>query len=55
MSCGSVKHKIKGVFDKGVEFDKNILSYVEKKLNLSEYQSKCLNAAVGFVIGAILL
>ena len=47
--------KIKGLFDKGVELDKKILEYVEKKFNLSPYQSKCANAAIGFVIGAILL
>ena len=42
MSCGNpIKHKI--------------LEKIEKKFNLSPYQSKCANAALGFVIGAILL
>ncbi len=48
-------NKIKGVFDKVVELDKKFIAVVEKKLNLSEYQSKCLSFASGFVIGAILL
>lgn len=56
MSCGnSVKHKIKDLFDKGVELDKKILEKIEKKFNLSPYQSKCANAALGFIIGAIVL
>ena len=48
-------NKVKAVFDKVVELDKNFIASVEKKLNLSEYQSKCLSFASGFVIGAILL
>ena len=48
-------NKIKELFDKGVELDKKILEKIEKKFNLSPYQSKCANAALGFVIGAILL
>ena len=48
-------NKIKGLFDKGVEVDKKVLEYVEKKFNLSPYQSKCANAVIGFVIGAIVL
>ena len=47
--------KIKELFDKGVEWDKKILEKIEKKFNLSPYQSKCANAAIGFIIGAILL
>ena len=47
--------KIKELFDKGVEWDKKILEKIEKKFNLSPYQSKCANAALGFIIGAILL
>ena len=46
---------LKGAFDKGVEWDKKILEKIEKKFNLSPYQSKCANAALGFIIGAILL
>ena len=48
-------NKIKGVFDKVVECDKNLVAKFEKKFNLSDYQSKCLSFASGFVIGAILL
>ena len=56
MSCGSpIKHKIKDLFNKGVELDKKILEKIEKKFDLSPYQSKCANAVLGFVIGAILL
>ena len=50
-----IKEIIKTSFDKGVEFDKNILEKIEKKFNLSPYQSKCANAVLGFVIGAIVL
>ena len=56
MSCGNqIKHKIKELFDKGVELDKKILEKIEKKFNLSPYQSKCANAVLGFIIGAIVL
>ena len=48
-------NKIKELFDKGVEIDKKILEVIEKKFNLSPYQSKCAKAVLGFVIGAILL
>ncbi len=47
--------KAQKAFDKVVEWDKKILEKIEKKFNLSPYQSKCANAALGFVIGAILL
>ena len=47
--------KVKAGFDKLVEWDKKILEKIEKKFNLSPYQSKCANAALGFIIGAILL
>ena len=50
-----IRDSIKASFDKGVEWDKKILEKVEKKVNLSPYQSKCANAAIGFIIGAILL
>ncbi len=47
MSCGNpIKHKIKELFDKGVELDKKILEKIEKKFNLSPYQSKCANAVL---------
>ena len=50
-----IKSLIKSSFDKGVEWDKKILEKIEKKFNLSPYQSKCANAALGFIIGANLL
>ena len=56
MSCGNpIKHKIKDLFNKAVELDKKILDKIEKKFNLTPYQSKSANAALGFIIGAILL
>ena len=56
MSCGNpIKHKIKELIDKGVELDKKSLEKIEKKFNLSPYQSKCANAVLGFIIGAIVL
>jgi len=50
-----VKELLKSSFDKGVEWDKKILEKIEKKFNLSPYQSKCANAVLGFIIGAIVL
>ena len=50
-----IKELLKSSFDKGGELDKKILEKIEKKFNLSPYQSKCANAALGFIIGAILL
>jgi hypothetical protein len=47
--------KAQKVFDKAIELDKKILKKVEDKLNLSDYQSKCANFVLGFIIGAILL
>tara|TARA_B100000131_G_scaffold63243_1_gene59526 strand:+ start:166 stop:324 length:159 start_codon:yes stop_codon:yes gene_type:complete len=47
--------KAQAVFDKAVELDKKILKKIEDKLKLSDYQSKCANFVVGFIIGAILL
>ena len=47
--------KAQKVFDKAVELDKKILKAAEDKLNLSDYQSKCANFVLGFIIGAILL
>jgi hypothetical protein len=47
--------KAQKVFDKAIELDKKILKKVEDKLNLSDYQSKCANFVIGFLIGAILL
>ena len=50
-----IKELIKASFDKGVEWDKKILEKVEEKFNLSPYQSKCANAAIGFLLGALIL
>ena len=50
-----IKELIKASFDKGVEWDKKILEKVEKKFNLSPYQSKCANAAIGCILGALIL
>ena len=50
-----IKELIKISFDEGVELDKKILEKIEKKFNLSPYQSKCANAVLGFIIGAIVL
>ena len=55
MTTRETMKKIKELFDKGVELDKKVLEYVEKKFNLSPYQSKCANAVLGFIIGAIVL
>ena len=52
---GKVKAFIKSTFDKGVDLDKKILEKIEKKFNLSPYQSKCANAATGFIIGDLIL
>ena len=50
-----IKSLLKSSFDKGVEWDKKILEKVEKKINLSPYQSKCANAVIGFILGALIL
>ena len=50
-----LQDKTQKLFDKAVELDKKILKKVEDKLNLSDYQSKCANFVLGFIIGAILL
>ena len=50
-----LQEKTQKLFDKAVELDKKILKKVEDKLNLSDYQSKCANFVLGFIIGAILL
>ncbi len=55
MSCGSVKHKIKGSFDKVVELDKKIIKKCQDKFGWTDYQVVVISFAKGFVIGAILL
>ena len=46
---------IKETFHRVKEWDKKILEKVEKKFNLSPYQSKCANAVIGFILGALIL
>ena len=46
---------LKGIQLNFIEEDKKILEKVEKKFNLSPYQSKCANAAIGFILGALIL
>ena len=46
---------MKKYFDKAVELDKKILEKIEKKFNLSPYQSMCANAVLCFIIGALIL
>ena len=55
MSCGTVKHKIKGAFDKVVECDKAINKKCQDKWGWTDYQVVVISFAKGFVIGAILL
>ena len=47
--------KVKAVFDKAVEFDKNIIKKCQDKWGLTDYQVVCISFAKGFIIGAILL
>ena len=47
--------KIKGAFNKVVEWDKALIEKFQKKFNLTDYQVQCIICAKGFVIGAILL
>tara|TARA_B100001113_G_scaffold347193_1_gene339230 strand:- start:3409 stop:3561 length:153 start_codon:yes stop_codon:yes gene_type:complete len=46
---------VKKYFDKLIEYDKKFIAYAEKKLGLSDFQSKCLSFATGFVIAAVLV
>ena len=56
MSCGNpIKHKVKGAFDKVVEWDKNLIKKCQDKFGLTDYQVVCISFAKGFIIGAILL
>ena len=47
--------KIKGAFDKAVEWDKKIIKKFQDKFGLTDYQVVCISFAKGFIIGAILL
>ncbi len=48
-------NKVKGVFDKAVEWDKKLIKKAQDKWNLTDYQVVCISFAKGFIIGAILL
>ena len=48
-------NKIKNVFNKVVELDKNLIKKLQEKFNLTDYQIICISFAKGFIIGAILL
>ena len=48
-------NKIKNVFNKVVELDKNLIKKLQEKFNLTDYQIICTSFAKGFIIGAILL
>ena len=48
-------NKVKGAFDKVVEWDKALIKKSPDKWNLTDYQVVCISFAKGFIIGAILL
>ena len=48
-------NKVKGAFDKVVEWDKALIKKCQDKWGLTDYQIVCISFAKGFVIGAILL
>ena len=48
-------NKVKGAFDKVVEWDKALIKKCQDKWNLTDYQVVCISFAKGFIIGAILL
>ena len=48
-------NKIKGAFDKVVEWDKKIIKKCQDKFGWTDYQVVVISFAKGFVIGAILL
>ena len=48
-------NKIKGAFDKVVEWDKNLIKKCQDKFGGPDYQVVVISFAKGFVIGAILL
>ena len=47
--------KAQKVFDKVVEWDKNLIKKCQDKFGLTDYQVVCISFAKGFIIGAILL
>ena len=48
-------NKVKGAFDKVVEWDKNLIKKCQDKFGWTDYQVVVISFAKGFVIGAILL
>ena len=48
-------NKVKGAFDKVVEWDKKLIKKCQDKWGLTDYQVVCISFAKGFIIGAILL
>ena len=47
--------KVKGAFNKVVEWDKALIKKCQTKFGLTDYQVVCISFAKGFIIGAILL
>ena len=47
--------KAQKVFDKVVEWDKQLIKKCQDKWNLTDYQVVCISFAKGVIIGAILL
>ena len=47
--------KVKGAFDKVVEWDKNLIKKCQDKFGWTDYQVVVISFGKGFVIGAILL
>tara|TARA_S200000501_G_C20859344_1_gene759063 strand:- start:2236 stop:2394 length:159 start_codon:yes stop_codon:yes gene_type:complete len=43
------------VFDKVVEWDRNLAKKLQDKFNLTDYQMLCIAFAKGFILGAIVL
>ena len=48
-------NKVKGAFDKVVEWYKKLIKKCQDKWGLTDYQVVCISFAKGFIIGAILL
>ena len=47
--------KVKGAFDKVVEWDKALIKKMQDRFGWTDYQVVCISFAKGFIIGAILL
>ena len=52
---GNLSGKGKAVFDKVVEWDRNLAKRFQDKFSLTDYQMLVVSFAKGFIIGAILL